>query len=365
VTEQHPTTAAGGIPALGSTTLGDHLPDPTTGVRAPLAQRVREFVDLGVLAEELGFEAHHVGEHHFCDYVLSSPAPVLAALAERTERIRLSTAVALLPHLDPVRVAEDYATVDVLSSGRVELVAGRGVFADHYAHFGQDASRGEAMLVEAVELLRRLWTEEDVHWRGTVRPPLAGVTVHPRPHSTPHPEIALSASSPASVDRAVALGCPIAVATISTGPELPAELARRYRERWAAAGRDPAGAKVMLHVHAYVGDGGGDAARDRWMPHQTSYLRWVLDQVRPGTPLPPAWTTAGTPASQAVCGSVDEVAAELARRIASMGGVDRLLVQSDQGGLPFAEVAASMERMATLVAPRIGEHLAGGHGAAD
>lgn len=346
-----------GIP-LGLTTLGDHLPDPRTGGRITESERFAQFVELGVVADELGFAAYHVGEHHFCDYVLSSPAVVLAAVAARTRHVRLSTAVSLLPHLDPVRVAEDYATLDVLSGGRAELLAGRGVFQQHYAHFGQDAAQSELLLTESVDLLRRLWSGEPVTWRGSLRPPLDGVTVFPRPVQQPHVPVYLSASSLSSVRRAVTLGCPIAIATISTGPDLPAQLVAEYRRQWAEAGRDPAAAAVILHVHAYVGAGTTDEAVDRWMPHQTSYLRWVLDTVRgPATPMPPPWQQVGTPGSQAVCGSVDDVAAELARRIAAIGPVERLLVQSDQGGMPFDEVTASMERLVTRVAPQVAERL--------
>jgi alkanesulfonate monooxygenase SsuD/methylene tetrahydromethanopterin reductase-like flavin-dependent oxidoreductase (luciferase family) len=343
---------------LGLTTLGDHLPDPRTGERITEEQRFGQFVDLGVVADDLGFAAYHVGEHHFCDYVLSSPAVVLAAVAARTRRVRLSTAVSLLPHLDPVRVAEDYATLDVLSGGRAELLAGRGVFQQHYAHFGQDPAHSEHLLEEAVDLLRRLWSGRPVTWQGSLRPPLDGVTVFPRPLQRPHVPVYLSASSLTSVARAVALGCPIAIATISTGPDLPAQLAAAYRTQWADAGRDPAEAAVILHVHAYVGGGTTGEAADRWMPHQTSYLRWVLDTVRgPTTPMPPPWQTVGRPESQAICGSVDDVAAEIARRLAAVGPVERLLVQTDQGALPFDEVTASMERLVTRVAPQVADRL--------
>jgi alkanesulfonate monooxygenase SsuD/methylene tetrahydromethanopterin reductase-like flavin-dependent oxidoreductase (luciferase family) len=347
-------------PPLGLTTLGDHLPGPDGGAgRVDEAARFRQFVELGVVGEELGFAALHLGEHHFSEYVLSSPTPILAAVGERTSRLRLSTAVSLLPHHDPVRVAEDYATVDVLSGGRVELLAGRGVFREHYAHFGQDPADSEELLVEAVALLRQLWTTTDVRWSGRLRPPLDGVTVHPRPVQRPHPPIVLSATSPSSVQRAVALGCPIAIATVSTGPDLPVELVRAYRAGWAAAGRDPAEAQVLLHVHAYVGDGTSAAAADTWMPHQTAYLRWVLDQVRgPSTPMPAAWTAATGPGAQAVCGSIDDVAEELAARLVAIGGVDRLLVQTDNASFPFAEVVASMERLARRVLPQVAERLA-------
>ena len=351
--------AARTSPPLGLVTLGDHLPDPRTGIRIPEDERFRQFVELGVVAEELGCASFHVGEHHFSEYALSSPTPVLAAVAERTTSVVLSTAVSLLPHHDPVRIAEDYATVDVLSGGRVEVIAGRGVYRDHYRQFGQDADTSESMLVEAVELLRRLWTEEGVSWRGTIRPPLDSVTVHPRPVQRPHPPIWLSSSSLTSAARAVELGCPIAIATISTGKELPNELARAYRRDWAAAGRDPADAQVILHVHCYVGPGSTADARERWHPHQTSYLQWVLDEVRgPGLSPPPPWSTFDQPDSQAVCGSVDDVAEELAARVRAIGGVDRLLIHGDQGGLAFDEVCASMARVAEEVAPRLTELLA-------
>ena len=339
---------------LGLVTLGDWLPDPATGRRVGEAERFRQFVELGVLAEELGFDTFHVGEHHFSDYALSAPCPVLSAVAERTARLRLSTAVSLLGHHDPVSVAEDYATVDVLSGGRVELIAGRGVYQQHYGQFGQSWEASEELLAEAVELLRRLWTTEAVTWSGRLRPPLDAVTVHPRPVQQPHPPIWLSASSASSVDRAVALGCPIAIPTISTGVDAPPVLAAQFRAQWAAAGRPTDAARVAMHVHCYVGAGTSEQARAFWLPYQTGYLRWVLDDVKGlGTPMPAFMSTLGEPVSQAVCGSAADVADALSARLAAMDGVDHLLVQTDQGGLPPAEVRASLERFVADVVPKL------------
>lgn len=338
---------------IGVATLGDHLPDPTTGRRVTTTERFREFVELGVEAERLGYHAYHVGEHHFCEYVLSSPTPVLAAVAERTTSIRLSTAVALLPNHDPVRIAEDYATVDQISGGRVEVVGGRGVFNALYDQYGQDHAQSAALLDEAVGLLLRLWTEENVSWTGSIRPPLHRVTLHPRPVQHPHPPVWISTSSEESVDRAVALGCGMMIATISTGIERQPALVQRYRDGWAAAGRDPNDARVGLHLHAYVGDGSTPAARRRWGAHQRSYLEWVFSLVRPGLTLPPPLADLDHPQSQAVCGSVGDVTTEIAKRLDAIGGADLLLVQTDQGGLPMAEVAASLSRFASLVAPHL------------
>jgi alkanesulfonate monooxygenase SsuD/methylene tetrahydromethanopterin reductase-like flavin-dependent oxidoreductase (luciferase family) len=345
-------------PPFGVASLGDYLADPATGQRVDEGDKFRGLVDLGVRAEELGFVSYHLGEHHFTDYALSAPAPMLAALAARTSTITLSTSVTLLPHHDPVFVAEDFATVDVLSRGRMEIVVGRGVYRAHYSLFGQNPDASEAMLDEGVALLRRLWTQRDVVWTGTIRPPLTGVTIHPRPDQA-SPRIIMSASSLPSVMRAVALGCGIALATVSTGKVLPGELVAAYRREWAASGRDPADAYVILHIHNYVGAGSSDEARAFWTPYQVGYLSWVGREVR-GAPvqLPPSWTTLDQPDSQAVCGSVDDVASEVADRIAAVGGVDRFLVQTDQGGLPLDEVAASLERFATRVVPQVTERLA-------
>lgn len=337
---------------VGLVTLGDLLADPVTGHRVSEAQRFREIVELGAHAERVGLRQFHVGEHHFNDYVLSSPTPVLAAVAERTTTLRLSTAVTLLPHHDPVRIAEDYATVDVLSGGRVELVAGRGIAPELYAQYGQDIADSELLLGESIELLRRLWSEHDVTWTGRIRPPLASVTVRPRPVQRPHPPIWLSASSSTSVTRAVQLRCPIVIPTVSVGPDAPALLAAQFRTEWAAAGNDPAEGRVALHVHCFVGDGTPQAAVDEWRPHQLGYLRWVIDTFRArGVPLPPAFTELGTRSGQAVCGNVDTVTAELNRRLAAMGGADVLLVQMDQGGLPAERVHATVARFAGQVVP--------------
>jgi alkanesulfonate monooxygenase SsuD/methylene tetrahydromethanopterin reductase-like flavin-dependent oxidoreductase (luciferase family) len=336
---------------VGVATLGDHLPDPRTGQRVSTGERFREFVELGVAAERLGYHAYHVGEHHFCEYVLSSPTPILAAVAERTSSIRLSTAVALLPNHDPVRIAEDYATVDLISGGRVEVVGGRGVFNGLYDQYGQDHTQSAALLDEAVRLLVRLWTEENLTWTGSIRPPLSGITLHPRPAQQPHPPIWISTSSEESVDRAVELGCGMMVATISTGVERQPALVERYRAAWRASGRDPSEARVGLHLHGYVGDGTTAEARDRWAIHQRSYLQWVFDLVRPGLTLPPHLAELDHPQSQAVCGSVDDVTTEVQSRLDAVGGVDLLLIQTDQGGLPYPEVVASLERFATQVVP--------------
>jgi alkanesulfonate monooxygenase SsuD/methylene tetrahydromethanopterin reductase-like flavin-dependent oxidoreductase (luciferase family) len=234
------------------------------------------------------------------------------------------------------------------------IVAGRGVYQDHYRYFSGSWDESDGMLCESVELLRRLWSTSDVHWSGAWRPPLDGVTVQPRPMQQPHPPIWLSASSASSVQRAIALRCPIVIPTVSTGVALPAQLAAAYRHGWRAAGHDPSEAKVALHVHAYAGAGSTADARRLWGPYQTAYLSWVLRDVRGSSGrLPPPFEVSDRPDAQAVCGSVDDVAHELNRRIAEIDGVDRLLVQCDQGGFPPDEALACADRLVNQVVPRL------------
>ncbi len=212
---------------------------------------------------------------------------------------------------------------------------------------------------EAVDLLRRLWSEKNISWSGSIRAPLDNVTLRPRPYQQPHPPIWLSASSPESVTRAVKLRCPIVIPMVTTGVENAYERAAQYRAEWAAAGHDPAAGKVGLHLHFYIGEGTTAEAIEYWWPHQKSYLEWVISEVAPpGTPLRPHMATLELPAAQAVCGSAGDVAAEMTKRIEKMGGVDWLIIHCDQGGLPIEEVRAVLDRFNEHVRPKIA-HLIG------
>ena len=340
--------------AFGIASLGDWLAHPHTGVRIPEEQRFREMVEEGLLAERLGATSVHYGEHHFTDYVLSSPPILMMAVAAQTTRIRLSTAATLLPHLDPVRVAEDYGTIDVLSNGRVELCGGRGVYQSHYDQFGQNFEDSEEMMLESVALLRRLWTESNVTWTGRFRSPLTDVDVHPKPVQRPHPPIWLSASSLASAERAVAARCPIVIPTVSTGPDLAGQIARHFRAQWRQAGHPGHECRVTLHLHNYVGAGTKEEAIAFFAPFQSNYLRWVLREVRNyDGPLPPHMNDLGEPHSQAVVGDVDYNIEEINRRIDLCEGVDRLLVQTNHGGMTFCDVEASYSRFARDVLPHL------------
>ena len=318
-------------------------------------------MEQAVAAEAAGFVSFHLGEHHFSDYILSSPAVVLAAIAERTSTIRLSNGVALAGTLDPVRVAEDYATVDVLSGGRLEPCFGRGsIYPDVYTFFGQDADEAQARFGENVRLIDLLWRSEGpIDWEGRFRAPLVEAEVHPRPVQRPRPPIWIGGGwSPDTVDLAVELGCWLMLPTVVGTWEMFVPVVERYIEGWEAAGRDPAERRIGCCSHFHVAPE-SQTARDRWAPRYVAYMEavngWITQSAR----------RAGTEgrglgaidfdvmtSTIAICGSPEEavdrigVAREMLR-------LDTQILMMDLGGLPDAELFESIELAGSAVLPAV------------
>jgi len=225
-------------------------PDPLTGRTPGETERFRELIENAVLYEQLGFDGFSVGERHHHPFLSSAPPVVLSHIAAKTSRIRLFTGVTLLSALDPVRVAEDYATLDHLSGGRVELVIGKGNGPDQIELFGVPREQAWITLDENYRLLRRLWTEEKVSWeppadKPTIRRvPLTEVTTRPRPLQSPPRVWHGSATNEGSVELAAEFGDPVFSANVSNAVDRYAELIRHYRKHWADLGRDPADAVV-------------------------------------------------------------------------------------------------------------------------
>lgn len=255
-----------------------HAPHPLTGELPSAAQRFHEVIETGAEAERLGFDAYAVGERHAGPFLSSSPGVILGALAARTSRIRLLTGVTVVAILDPVRVAEDFATLDQISRGRIELVVGKGAEAGHFDLFGLDEERQWDLQKEKYELLRRLWTEEGVDWEGEFRPPLKGVTTLPRPYAGAPRVWHGSATSRNSPELAAKHGDPLFTANAIQPRAAYARLIAYYRERFEAYGHDPAGARVA------AGSGGlliADTTRQAVTRYKELYEAKVAQSFRP------------------------------------------------------------------------------------
>jgi len=346
---------------IGLLTLGDLVTDPVTGVRRSEAERHRSIVDQAVAAEAAGFGSIHLGEHHFNQYVVSAPALVLAAIAERTTTIRLSNGVALAGNLDPVRMAEDYATLDLLSGGRVEPCWGRGsIFPDVNTFFGQDPADAQARFGETVRLIDTIWRAEGpIDWQGDFRAPLHDVEVFPKPMPRPDRHVWIGGGwSPDSVDLAVELGYGLMLPTVVGTWQMFVPVVERYIEGWDAAGRNPADRRIGCGSHFHVAET-TDLARERWAPRYLAYLRAVAEWIersgaRSGTPVRlPATNDFDMAASTvAICGSVDEVLDRMGTA-RDMLQIDTHLLMVDLGGLPDAELFENISKIGNEIIPAV------------
>ncbi len=216
-------------------------------------QRMSDLLEEATLADELGLDVFAVGEHHRPDFLVSSPAVALAAIAARTERIRLSSAVTVLSSDDPVRVFQQFAELDLISGGRAEIMAGRGSFVESFPLFGYDLDDYDALFAEKLELLLKIRESTRVTWSGEHRAPLNDAGVWPRPVQDPLPVWVAVGGTPQSVVRAGTLGLPLTVAIIGGQPERFVPLVELYRRAFEAAGHNPAQATVAINTHAFVG----------------------------------------------------------------------------------------------------------------
>jgi alkanesulfonate monooxygenase SsuD/methylene tetrahydromethanopterin reductase-like flavin-dependent oxidoreductase (luciferase family) len=341
--------------------LGDLCADPHTGVTVSRRDRFRSFVDLAVLAEAVGFDSVWLGEHHFCDYVLSTPPVVLAAIAERTERVRLGTAVTLLPNLDPVRAAEDYGALDLLSDGRVEIVVGRGIVDRVYEGFGQDPADARALMQEHLELLLRIWTAgpgEGTTWTspsGAGRPSMERLRVEPHPLQDPHPPVWVAGgSSHESADLAARLGLGLMLPSVLTPPQSFQATVDRYREGFRPRPGGPAGPTVGACSHVHVAADGA-TARERWAPYHLGYFAWLVSVLASEggvrRSLPP-WSFEDLITGPSVCGGPAEVIDRIGAMVDDVG-LDVHLAMFDHGGLPTEVVHETVARYGSEVIPAL------------
>lgn len=337
---------------FGLLTLGDHRADPMSGVRTTQQEKHREILRYIDYAEPAGFDAVLVGEHHFSDFIVSSPHVFLSWLAGRTSKIRLGTGVSLLPHHDPVRLAEDFATLDVISDGRAEVWCGKGVEPAVYRQFGQDVDRAADMQREGLELLVKLWTDRDITWSGEFRQPLNNVTLEPRPVQQPHVPIYLACSSPESAAGAAQLGLGATISLLYFPREVLPRVIESYYRTWEEAGHahEPT---VTIHAHVLVAPSSQEA-HDHLGVYQFPFQRWVFLKRSGANPddvqLPAHITQLANPDGAIINGSPAEVLDRIGR-LTECGHFDRFTYQGDYGGQPWSSINRSLDLFANEVMP--------------
>ena len=335
---------------LGIYSFGETDPR-RTGDPSVVAQRMRDLVEEIELADQVGLDVFGVGEHHRPDYVVSSPAIVLAAAAARTKRIRLTSAVTVLSSDDPVRVFQDFATLDLLSGGRAEIMAGRGSFIESYPLFGQDLDDYDELFAEKLQLLLKLRDSEVVSWKGTHRPSIDERGVYPRPLQQPLPVWIAVGGTPASVMRAGALGLPLAVAIIGGAPERFAPLVQLYRDAARRAGKDPAKLPVSINSHGFIADT-TKAAIDTALPPYLETMGRIGRERGWPPPTRQQFEFEMAPRGAIFVGSPQQVIDKILYEH-ELFKHDRMLLQFSVGPMKHADIMRSIELFGTVVAPAV------------
>jgi alkanesulfonate monooxygenase SsuD/methylene tetrahydromethanopterin reductase-like flavin-dependent oxidoreductase (luciferase family) len=337
---------------VGLYTFGGISADPHTGQRIGALERYRQVLQLAQLAEQAGLDVFGVGEHHRLDLPISSPAVVLAAIGATTRRLRLVSAVTILSTLDPVRVFQDYATADLCSEGRVEIIAGRGAYTESFPLFGYATDEYDALFAEHLELLLALNRSERVTWRGRFRAPLADAVVSPRPAGAELPIWLGFGGNDASAERAGRLGLPLTLANISRPPAQLAPQIARYREAAAVAGHAPLRTRVAVAGHLHLARD-SQRARDRFYPHYSAYFRQHAPQAIYAADVPrDVYDQRAAPTGSLFVGSPSEIIDKVLYE-RELFGHDRFLAQIDLGALPWPTTLEVLQLLATEVAPAL------------
>jgi probable LLM family oxidoreductase len=330
--------------------------DETSLAQKP-SDRLRDLVEQIVHADEVGLDSFGVGEHHRKDYLDSAPPMILAAAATRTRSIRLSSAVTVLSAADPVRVFQQFATLDLLSQGRAEMVVGRGSFVDAFPLFGYKLDDYDALFEDKLDLLLKVRDNEHVHWSGKFRPPLTGQGVYPRPVQNPLPIWLGVGGTPKSFARAGALGLPLMVAIIGGETHRFRPLVDLYRETGARSGYSPEQLQVGVHSLGYVADTKKEAADD-FFPGYAKAFGSVAKERGWGQVTRAHFDSQLGPEGALLIGDADEVAEKILRHSEALGGISRITFQMNASSLPHAKLMRAIETVGSKVAPALRKELA-------
>ena len=335
---------------LGLYTFVEHTPD-RHGTLVPREQRIANLIEEAVLADQVGLDTFAIGEHHREDYLASAPTMLLAAIAARTSRIKLSTAVTVLSSEDPVRVFQQFATLDLLSRGRTEIMAGRGSFIESFPLFGYDLNDYDTLFTEKLDLLLELVRNERVTWQGRHRASLQDQVVYPRPLQEQLPVWIAVGGTPQSVVRAAMHGLPMALAIIGGSPERFVPYAELYRDTWQKAGHDPAKLQLSINSHGFIGDTTAQAAEVAWHPYALQMGKIGRERGWP-PPTKQQFDAERSPKGAVLIGDPQAVIDKILWEH-ELFGMTRFTLQMSVGSLPHKDLMHAIELYGTVVAPAV------------
>jgi probable LLM family oxidoreductase len=334
---------------LGISSFAELTPDPVTGKTISGFQRMADLMEEIQLADQIGLDVYALGEHHRPDFLVSAPAVVLGAAAVKTKRIKLSSAVTVLSSDDPVRVFQDFATIDLLSGGRAEIMAGRGSFIESFPLFGYDLADYDDLFTEKLNLLLQLNGSEKISWKGKYRPPIQNLGVYPRPFQAKIPVWIAVGGTPESVIRAASLGLPLALAIIGGHPAHFQPLVDLYRKTALSAGHGHL--PLAVHSHGYISENSQQAG-DEFFPSY-AYVMSNIGRERGWPPTTRAQFEAGRSKQGALLvGSPQQVIDKILYE-KELFGLDRFLLHVSVGTMPHLQIMHSIELFGSQVAPVI------------
>jgi probable LLM family oxidoreductase len=341
---------------IGLYSFAELSPDPITGKKLTPAERIRDLLEEIELADQVGLDVYGLGEHHREEFVSSAPEVILAAAAARTKNIRLTSAVTVLSSDDPVRVLQRFASLDLVSNGRAEIIAGRGSFIESFPLFGYDLNDYDDLFAEKLDLLIKLREDTHVTWRGQHRPSLNNLGVYPRPLQDPLPIWVGVGGTPESVVRAASRGLPMALAIIGGMPERFAPFLELYRQASAQYGFDPSTIPLSINSHGFIADT-RQAAIDESFPAVQVVMN-KIGRERGWAPMRREQYEASAELRGAnFVGSPDDVIEKVLFQH-SIFGHQRLLLQLSVGSIAHDKLMHAIELLGTKVAPVVREEIA-------
>lgn len=341
---------------LGIDSFVEITPDPSTRAVVSPAERVRDLLEEIELADQVGLDVFAIGEHHRPEFVAAAPAVILAAAAARTRRIRLASAVTVLSSDDPVRVFQEFSTVDLISNGRAEIIAGRGSFTESFPLFGYNMDDYDSLFREKLDLLLKIRENTEVHWSGRHRAALTGQGVYPRPVQNPLPVRIGVGGTPNSFVRAGTLGLPLVVAIIGGEPRRFRPLIDLYRQAGERAGQPPDKLSVAIHAHGFLADTTAEAVATHYPAWSHTFSRIGRERGWPPVTRAQYDATRGLTGALLV-GDAEAVAEKILYQNDVLGGVSRMTLLLTAGTLPHRKVMRAIELLGTRVKPMVNEAL--------